>query len=306
MRNFEKILKTVIRIGIGLFFIASAILKLISLDNFELYIYSFNLMNLTLCGLAARVIIACELLVGILLIIKVKYKLAWWITLLMLIGFSLLLIYVILFRNDSNCHCMGDLVKMKPSVSLIKNLVGIALLLCVRNEEDYQFRWKTAALVLAFVAAFVPPFVLFPMDDIYDIFSKSGNKDFNETAFNALMADSTMQEVHFDKGNYIVGIVSSGCQYCRTSSLKMSEIVKHNQLDSSRVIYFIWGDSTSIRQYRTDTQSESFRFITISPIQAIRIVNGHFPTYLFITDDDVTRTADLRHLTEKNISEHLK
>jgi uncharacterized membrane protein YphA (DoxX/SURF4 family) len=306
MDKFQKYLKAAIRIGLGLFFIVSAILKLLSLDNFELYIYSFNLMNLTLCGLAARVIIACELLAGILLIIKVKYKFAWWVTLLMLIGFSLLLVYVILFRNDSNCHCMGDLVEIKPSISLIKNLVGIALLMFVRNEEDYPFRFKTFALVLAFLASFVPPFVLFPMDDLYDLFSKSGNQDFNETAFNALIADSTMQEIHFDEGNYIVGVVSSGCQYCRTSSLKMSEIVKHNQLDSSRVIYFIWGDSASIRQYQTETQSESYRFVTISPIQAIRVVNGHFPTYLFISDDDVKRTADLRHLTEKNISEHLR
>lgn len=135
MNKFEKYLKAVIRIGLGLFFIVSAILKLLSLDNFELYIYSFNLMNLTLCGLVARAIIACELLVGILLIIKVKYKFAWWLTLLMLIGFSLLLIYVILFRNDSNCHCMGDLVEIKPSMSLIKNLVGIALLMCVRKRK---------------------------------------------------------------------------------------------------------------------------------------------------------------------------
>lgn len=306
MNKFEKYLKAVIRIGLGLFFIVSAILKLLSLDNFELYIYSFNLMNLTLCGLVARAIIACELLVGILLIIKVKYKFAWWLTLLMLIGFSLLLIYVIFFRNDSNCHCMGDLVEIKPSMSLIKNLVGIALLMCVRKEEDYQFRYKTLALVLAFVAALVPPFILFPSGDIYNLFTKSEIQDFDETAFNALMADSTMQDIRFDDGNYIVGVVSSRCQYCRTGGLKISEIVKHNELDTSRVIYFIWGDSTSIREFQTETQSESFRFITISPIQAIRVVNGHFPTYLFISDDDVKRTSDLRHLTEKNISEHLK
>lgn len=306
MEKFQKYFKAVIRIGLGVFFIASAILKLLSLDNFELYIYSFDLMNLTLCGLAARAIIACELLVGILLIIKVKYKFAWWVTLLMLIGFSFLLVYVILFRNDSNCHCMGDLMEIKPSVSLIKNIVGIALLMIVRKEEDYPFRFKTLALVLAFVAAIVPPFILFPLDDVYNLFSKSANQDFNETEFNALMADSTMQDIRFDKGNYIVGVVSSGCKYCRTGGVKLSEIVKHNQLDTSRVIYFIWGDSTSIRQFQTETHSESFRFITISPIQAIRVVNGHFPTYLFISDDDVKRTADLRHLTEKNISEHLK
>ena len=306
MNNVQKYLKAVIRIGLGLFFIASAILKLLSIEHFELYIYSFNLFSLTLCGLAARTVIACELFVGILLIIKVKYKFAWWLTLLMLIGFSLLLVYVILFRDDSNCHCMGELVKLKPSWSLLKNLVGIILLMFVRNEEDYRFRFKTLALVLTFAAALVPSFILFPLDDVYNLFAKSGNQDFDETAFNALMADSTMQEIRFDDGNYIVGVVSSGCQYCRTGGLKMSEIVKHNQLDTSRVIYFIWGDSTSIRQFQTETQSESFRFITVSPIQAIRVVNGHFPTYLLISDNDVIKTADLRHLTEKIISEHLK
>ena len=77
MNNIQNILKAIIRIGIGLFFIVSAVLKLLSLDQFELYIYSFNILNFTWSALAARAIIACEILVGILLIIKVKYKPAW-------------------------------------------------------------------------------------------------------------------------------------------------------------------------------------------------------------------------------------
>lgn len=300
-----NILKTIIRISIGVFFIVSAILKLLGLDQFELYIYSFNLMNLTLSGLAARAIIAAELLVGILLIIKIRYKEAWWLTMLMLIGFSLLLIYVMIFRDDSNCHCMGELVEIKPSLSLVKNIVIIVLMLCIRNEEDYNFRWRKLALALAFVAALVPPFVLFPIDDFYNLFSKPGAPDYNETAFNALMADSTMQDVNFDDGNYIVGVVSSGCQYCRTACLKTSEIVDNKQLDTNRVVYFIWGDTASIQQFRTETRSESFRFIQISPIDAIRVVNGHFPTYLFISEGVVKKTTDLRHLTENEIKNHL-
>ena len=139
MDKLINILKIIVRVGIGLFFIVSAILKLLSIENFEIYIYSFNLLSFPLSGLAARCVIACELLAGVLLIIKVKYKWAWWLTLLMLVGFSFLLVYVILFRDDSNCHCMGDLVQMRPSLSLVKNLVTIALLLFVRKEEDYQF-----------------------------------------------------------------------------------------------------------------------------------------------------------------------
>lgn len=301
-----NILKFIIRIGLGAFFIVSAILKLLSIDQFELYIYSFNLVGFTLSGLVARAIITAEILVGILLIAKIKYKWAWWLAMLMLIGFSLLLVYVILFRNDSNCHCMGDLVEIKPSLSLIKNLVAIALMLCIRKEEDYHFRGRIAVLVGAFLAAIVPPFVLFPIDNIYNMFYKTEKLDYNETEFNALMADSTMQGVSFDKGNYIVGVVSAGCEFCHTGCLKLSEIVDNNQLDTSRVVYLIWGDSTSICQFRTETKSESFRFIQISPIQAIHIVNGQFPTFLLMRDGEVQNTADLRHLTEKTVTSHLQ
>ena len=301
-----NILKVIIRIGIGVFFIASAILKLLSLDHFELYIYSFNIFNFTLSGLVARAIIACELLAGALLIVKVKYKAAWWLTMLMLVGFSLFLVYVIMFRDDSNCHCMGDLVEIKPSLSLIKNLVAIALMLCIRHEEDYHFRGHIVVLVCAFLAAIVPPFILFPVDNIYNMLFKTYNFSFNEAEFNALMADSTMQGVSFEEGNYIVGVVSSGCEFCHTGSLKLSEIVNNNQLDSSRVVYLIWGDSTSIRQFQTDTKSDSFRFIQISPIRAIHIVNGQFPTFLFMREGDVQSTADLHHLTERTVISHLQ
>ena len=304
----NNIWKMVIRIGIGLFFIVSAVLKLLSLDSFELYIYSFNLVNFVWSGLLARAIIACEILVGILLIIKVLYKEAWWLTMLMLIGFSLLLVYVMLFRNDSNCHCMGDLVEIKPWMSLVKNLVAIALLLLVRKEDDYQFGslGRKLALVGAFVAALVPPFALFPMDGVYNLFAKSGNLDYSETDFNALMADSTMQDVNLEKGNYVVGVISSGCEFCKISCLKMSEMVENNGLDTSRILYFVWGDSAAVKPFQEETKTESFRFVRVNPVAAIRVVNGQFPTYLFIRDGVVEATADLRHLTEKKLCDHLK
>ncbi|MBO7494317.1 MAG: DoxX family membrane protein [Bacteroidales bacterium] len=301
-----NILKIIIRIGIGVFFIASAILKLISIDNFELYIYSFNIFSFTMSGLAARAIIACELLVGILLIAKIKYKEAWWLTMLMLVGFSFLLVYVILFRNDSNCHCMGDLVEIKPSLSLIKNLLVIALMLLIRKEEDYRFRGRVTVLVIAILTAIAVPFALFPMDNIYNLFSKTSTKSCNEAEFNSFLQDSVMQDIHLDEGNYIVGVVSSGCKFCRIGCLKMSEMVTFNKIDSTKVLYFIWGDSTSVQQFREETKSEPFLYVPINPVKAIRITDGAFPLFLFIRDGEVQRTADLRQLTEKEVVAHLK
>jgi uncharacterized membrane protein YphA (DoxX/SURF4 family) len=303
MEKFNNILKLIIRIGIGVFFIVSAILKLLGLEHFELYIYSFKLFNLTLSGLVARAIIASEILVGLLLIIKVRYKEAWWFTLLMLIGFSLLLVYVILFRNDSNCHCMGELFEIKPSISLIKNLVTIVLLFFIRNEEDYHFRGRIVALVVAFLAALVPPFFLFPIDNVYNAFSKP--EIYDEASLHALMQDSVMLDVKIDEGNYIVGIVSSGCDFCRTSCLKMSEIAANNELDSTRIVYWIWGDSTSNKKFPSETQTEAFKFVEVNPLSAVRITNS-FPLYLFFKDGEVVKTANLRQLTEKDVKNHLQ
>ena len=306
MRSPNNTLKMVIRVGIGLFFIVSAVLKLLSLDSFELYVYSFDIVNFVWSGLLARVIIACEILAGLLLIIKVRYKEAWWLAMLMLAGFSMLLVYVIIFRNDSNCHCMGDLVEIKPSISLIKNLIAIALLLLVRTEDDYRFKGRKLALAGVFVAALVPPFALFPMDGVYNLFSKSDGLEYSETDFNALLADSTMQDVDIGHGNYIVGVISSSCGFCKTSCLKMSEIVSNNQLDSSRILYFVWGDSAAVLPFQRETRTEAFRYVRVNPFAAVRVVNGQFPTYLFVRDGAVEATADLRRLTEKAVCEHLK
>ena len=120
------------------------------------------------------------------------------------------------------------------------------------------------------------------------------------------MADSTMQDVDITRGNYIVGVISSGCGFCKTSCLKMSEIVSNNQLDTNRILYFVWGDTAAVRPFQTETKTEMFRFVQVNPIAAVRVVNGQFPTYLFIHNGEVEATADLRHLTEKAVCEYLK
>ena len=224
----------------------------------------------------------------------------------MLVGFSLLLVYVILFRDDANCHCMGELVEIKPSLSLVKNLVAIALMFLIRQEKDYSFKWKYLALAGAFVAAIVPPFALFPTDGVYNYFTQSDELKYNETEFNAMMADSTMQNIDLDEGRYIVGIVASGCEFCETSGLKMSEFVSRNHLDTTRILYFVWGDSASVESFKADSKTESFRYVKISPVVAVRVVNGSFPTYLFMKDGVVEKTADLHQLTEKSVCDYLR
>ena len=57
-------------------------------------------------------------------------------TLIALALFTLLLIYAAIFRQDSNCHCFGELVELSPLESIIKNLVMMALLVIGQRAKD--------------------------------------------------------------------------------------------------------------------------------------------------------------------------
>ena len=298
--DFQKVIKFILRILIGGFFITTAILKLLSLDSFEIYIYSFNIFSFNLCAIIARLVIAAELLVGAFLIAKILYKPTWWLTLLMLVGFSFLLVYVAIFRQDSNCHCMGDLVELNPAYSIIKNLITIVLLFFIRKEEDYQFKGKKAVGIVLAVLALGVPFILFPTDATYNLFKKSDN-NVNEKSFEQFMQDSVAQSLNIQEGNYVLGYLASGCKYCKLSAKKINTMVENNQLDTNKVVFIIWGGDESVQKFQKETEATHFRYAKINPIEAIQLVSGQFPTYVLVKDGKPVEAMDIRGLNDKKI-----
>ena len=287
----KDIVLLVLRLLIGGMFITTAIMKLLSLDNFEAYIYSFNIFSFLLSTVVARLIIMAELLLGICLMSKMLYKYAWWLTMLMLAGFTVFLIYVAIFRNDTNCHCFGDIIEVDPAHSIIKNVVTMLLMLFIRKEEDYQFKGKKWALVAAVAVSFIVPFCVFPMDAVYNKFVSPVDEVNNAT---------------FEKSNYVVAVYASGCKYCKMSAKRMSLMMEQKQLDPSRFQILIWGDSLHIQQFRKETNCEKYPWYHISPYDAIDVVYGKFPTFILTHDGEVIQGIDYRGLDEKLLMEHLK
>lgn len=295
-----RIIKLIIRLLLGAFFIATAVMKLLSLEHFELYIYSFKLFGFALSSFVARGVIAAELLLGALLISRILYKPAWWLTMAMMVGFTGLLIYTVLFRNDANCHCMGDIVQLKPSWSIVKNVITMGLLLLIRKEQEIRFRGKVIVGIAAFVAAVGVPYALFPMDIVYRSFD---NKEmaWNSNQFELLMQDSLVMPLHLEKGKHIVGFVSSKCGYCQTSVMKVQNIYANNQLDIKTLQFFIMGDKTSIRHFQESTGTEHYPYALIDPNIALHITQGALPLYLFMQDGKVVKVLNLRTLDDKAV-----
>lgn len=325
--NKEQLMKMMVRLLLGAMFLTAAILKLLSIDYFEIYIYSFNIFSFTLTTVVSRLLISVELLLGLGLILKIYYKQVWWLSMLMMVGFTLFLIYVIIFRNDDNCHCFGELVKLNPSESIYKNIVSIVLLLVVRKEDDYKFGTKSKKWIIgiSLLVSIILSFVVFPMDTIYNkIVSK--NKDINAVAFEEAIKDTrTMSRLYFDKKNdsvvvrhdtlsvidmssdrYIVSFISAGCNFCKLGAKKLSMIIENNEIDNRHLKFLVWGYDSDIVEFMNETNTAGYEYWFINPMKSLEITYGKFPTYIWIDDGQIVASGDLRDLEEKMIVGFLK
>ena len=305
-----NILKDIVRYGIGSMFIIAAILKLISIDEFELYIYSFEIFNFLLTTLFSRMLIAGELVLGLLLVFKMCYKLTWRATLSVQIVFSLFLVYVLAFRNDDNCHCFGELVELSPLESIVKNIVVIGGLFFIKTQRhrDAETQSKFVKKILL-VAAVIIPFVVTPMDSVYKMIYSSEKEistvDFYETLDKVVKMDFVENDIVFDsvsafetKGDKIVAVVSSGCKYCRLGVKKFSLIMKNNGVSPDNVNVFIWGSREGILNFREETMTEGCYYWHIMPHEAVDITLGRFPTFIILKEKEIVNISDFRDIDE--------
>lgn len=303
-------LKEIVRYGIGSMFIIAAILKLISIDEFELYIYSFDILDFLLTTLFSRLLIAGELVLGLLLVFKMCYKFTWRATLSVQIVFTLFLAYVLAFRNDSNCHCFGELVELSPLESIVKNIVVIGGLFFIKTQRrrDAETQSKFVKKILL-VAAVIIPFVVTPMDSVYKMIYSSEKEistvDFYETLDKVVKMDFVDNDIVFDStaqinmdGKQMVVIVSSGCKYCRLGVKKLSMMMRKNDIKSDNVKIFIWGSREGILNFKDETLTDDFSYWHIMPHEAVDITLGRFPTFIILEEKEIVNISDFRDIDE--------
>lgn len=296
------VLRLSIRLLLGAFFIGTAVLKLLSIDNFEVYIYSFGLFRYTWTTFFSRLLIFIELLIGISLILKICFKQIWWLTMLMMVGFTLFLVYAAIFRNDSNCHCFGDLIELNPIQSILKNIITIALLFFIKNEESHDYKpvlkkWLVASTI---VVSLVISFVLLPMDVVYNkIYSEKENV--NTVAFYESMNDSTF--VNLQHGRYLINYALAGCKYCRIGAEKLTLMVDRHGIPHDRIKFIIGGSDEAIGRFIGLTGTSDYEHWKIPAPKFMSITFGKFPLYVFIEDGKVVKAGDFRVLDDEIIDE---
>ncbi len=156
-RRLITVLATVLKCLLGIFFIVSALSKFVGIDNFNIYIFSFGFLSFRMSVIVGWLAVSTELLLGVALLSNRRHRLVSILCLLMLLAFSLFLIYAWFVGRTDSCHCMGDLLPFDPLRSVLKNAVLILLTLVVYYFADREWhpRWWLVLPLVLLAQAFI-------------------------------------------------------------------------------------------------------------------------------------------------------
>lgn len=263
---------------------------MLSIDDFELYVFSYGFFSLNTTFVVVRLCIAAELALALLLALGWWRKWVWMLTVGLLLFFSLFLCYALLAGRNESCQCFGKWLDMSPAVSLVKNalLIGVALAYAalsvpvIVGERPRRVRvWVTALLLLVVV---VLPFVVSVPDNW--AFGPERMRYDQEAFSQAISDEGPLVGAGLNEGSQLVVFVTPGCPYCRMSREKIGSIVRRHGLDSSRVHYY----------EPADLPEGLF----------MQITHGNRPLIILLSEGRPVATYHYRNISERQLAERLR
>jgi len=289
-------MKKYILLFFGLIFIFSSIAKLIYIDKFELFIYSYQFISFNLSALVARLIISFELLLGIFLNFSNTRKPAWWLSVFMLLFFSIFLVIQLFVQPESHCHCFGDIIQLKPWPSLIKNGILIIGLLALSNTKTLLPRLHKLMIMVIILAGILSVNIYSPPDFLMYPKNKLSTK--NKLHLLQNFEEEKIKECF--EGKKLLCFFSPSCRYCKKAAWKTSIMAEKYGLEEH--VYFLFmGNHKIINNFFEASESSKFEYTIIPPKMLLRITSGAIPKIFLVENGEVKGKYGYRDLSEKEI-----
>lgn len=298
-----SILWIILSILLGAFFIFSAWSKTRpNLQYFEFTIRSQIGLSDWLSAVAARFFIGLEAALGLMMLLCVYGRKKWvlkvCIALLIIFSIHLILLWI---RSGSNvdCGCMGLIVKMNPWVSLIKNIVLIALVaLLLRYTTAEKNNYNHILSIIVTLIIIAVPFVIYPIG-------------IQNVPLSTLYASSQPEQPKEElrSGKHIVCFMSLTCPHCRDAATLIHEIHLTHP-DIPFYFFFPHEDNDTIQKLKlndfmqhTKATGIPYSFIKINTFLGILKAAGQdgVPTMLWMKDSSVARQMTIPDLEDTTL-----
>ena len=293
-------LSRILKILLGLMFIISAILKIVDMDKFEIYIYSYHFFSLNFSFLVARAAIIVELVLGIGLLSNRFHKLMWWGSVLMLLGYTGLLIYAMVLGRTDNCHCFGDFLQFNPWQSIIKNVVLLALFALIRKVEEQPFKYQWLALAAVTIGCSVAVFAISPPDNYTPNYESQQN--LQRDLFKEALQNPPLDEYQLMEGKKVVGFFSSACGYCMMTAQKIDLMRKFYGFPEEDILFVFLGNEEGVNKFYQESESTTYPYVIYEDVKhLLEINNGVFPVVVLMDNGEIVHEYGFRDMKEAEV-----
>ena len=300
MDKFKQIAPIALKVLLGLVFIVSAILKIFDMDKFEIYIYSYHFFSLNFSFLVARAAIIVELVLGVGLVSNTLHKFYWWGSMVMLAGYTLLLIYALFLGRTDSCHCFGDFLQLDPKQSLLKNVVLMLLFLPIYKVKEWKTLYRWWIFFMALLASSITVFAVSPPDNFTAAYDSDENLKME--FFDDLLSEPPLDSLNLKEGRQVLCFFSTGCEYCQMAAQKLALMQQFYGFPAENITCVFMGSEENIPQFYVEAQSPEYRSVLYDDVvKLVKAINGQFPTIVFVENCNVVETYGFRDMKEAEI-----
>ena len=259
---------------LGVFFLTSGISKSMDIRPFA------DLLSLYHPQIAffSPLIVGGEITLGFLFLFLSKIRISALISIVILLIFTLIYLYGYFFYNIKDCGCFGDLIKLSPSSTVIKNIVaiGISYLIFIKYD-DIQFYWlPNFRLVTALFLGIIS----------FGVASEEIINDYRPIKY---IQNTDIGATFLKKWNYhnesLIFIFRPDCDHCKLVTAGVKRLFKNNNYERIIGLYPSNTNLSVVADYKLDYEP-NFNIFPID-IDSIRSVTRYYPTFVIISDGKI-------------------
>ncbi|MDO7576558.1 MAG: hypothetical protein MUQ86_06630 [Flavobacteriaceae bacterium] len=242
-----------LRILLGITFLFSAYTKFVGPGFFEITLMDQGLApDRFFAAQLAQFFIGLEFALGILMLLPFYTKKLMLISLLLLGGFTLHLVYLWSIGDTENCGCFGEMISMTPLESIIKNgiLIGISAFVFWKTANDKR-SIKPILLETGLIIASM--WLLLPLPN---------HSDF---PFQKLTQFEYAGRVDLAAGEKVVAVFNLNCEHCQEAATQLAELAAVSSSFPKLYVLFYQEGSTTVAEFEELTAfAYPYAFIDIN------------------------------------------
>lgn len=279
-----------LRLLLAATFILSAYSKIILPGSIEIILIDQGITSdRNIAAYIVRVFIGVELAIGILFLFPYYLKsitipLTWGL----LFFFTVYLAYTGFILGDkNNCGCFGELIKMTPVESILKNILLLifSFILYFKTRDDKRKLFLPVTIML----------ISLPV-----VFLISPVRDVSNFKFSKYIHFEGAGRVDLTSGDKLVAVFSLDCEHCQQTASEIADLKRNeNNLPDVYVLFFSEGNVT-VDLFNSITHS-NFPFHMIDANDFFDLIGTQPPRIYWLKGGNVEKYWDDNF--EKNLVE---